>query len=372
MAREKIIGLEVDEFLERYDLTRRAFDKTELKVHDLDAIARDHEKNKYQLTQAANYISNMLQQLPDVHSTKSRLKSPDGLVAKIIRKKIDSPERIINLDNYEIEITDLIGVRALHLFKGQWKPISEYARTLGKEIEQPVAYHRAGDSEEILKAFLDSNLRTEVRVVGYRSVHHVIGCAMGAKTHPVEIQIRTVFEEAWAEIDHIVRYPRKTDNPELAGFLKLFNSFAGTADDMGTYLMTLREWLGKQKNLADTERKRADKLEVQVAQLKISDTERRNLQSEIAAIRKAAEVATPPPFISTNSASVWAAGNPTVSPYLTGNINVSPYVVGGFNTGSIYDSETVKTCPNGHLFKAPAFGVSVLGNRCPICSAQVP
>jgi putative GTP pyrophosphokinase len=359
MTREKVLGVELEEFLERHDLPRRDFDKTGLKVDDLDGIAKDHESKRYQLTQAANYISSMLQQVPDVHSIKYRLKTSDGLVAKIIRKKIESPDRIVDIGNYEIEITDLIGVRALHLFKGQWKPISDYAKNQGKEIEQPVAYHRAGDAEEILQAFRDSGLRTEVRAVGYRSVHHVISCAMGMKTHPVEIQIRTVFEEAWAEIDHIVRYPRKTDNPELSGYLKLFNSFAGTADDMGTYLMTLREWLGKQRDLADKERKRADRLEQQVAQLKISENERRNLQGEIAALRKAASVAIQPPvFVSTSVAS------PDV-------YQVAEASVVGFNFLGGSETETVKTCPNGHLFRVPSAVFTIGGHQCPMCTARV-
>jgi putative GTP pyrophosphokinase len=363
MAREKLLGVELGEFLERHDLTHKDFDKTKLKAEDLNAIAKDHETKKYQLTQAANYVSNMLQQVPEVHSTKSRLKTPDGLVAKVIRKKLDSPERVIDLANYEIEITDLIGVRALHLFKGQWKPISDYARTLGKEIEQPVAYYRSGDSEEIVQGFRDAGLRPEVRVVGYRSVHHVISCAMGVKIHPVEIQIRTVFEEAWAEIDHIVRYPRKTDNPELAGFLKLFNSFAGTADDMGTYLMTLREWLNKHKDSADRERKRADRLEQQIAQLKISELDRKNLQAQVAELRKAASVATPPVFVST-SASAFSMGT-DMAPYMTAIAGAS-----GFN--SVYGTESVKSCPNGHIFKVPSSFYAVGGHQCPMCTARVP
>jgi putative GTP pyrophosphokinase len=361
MTREKVLGVDLEEFLERHDIRRTEFDKTGLKDSDLDAIARDHESQRHQLTQVANYVANTLQQVAEVHSVKSRLKSADGLVAKIIRKRIETQDRIINIENYRTEITDLVGVRALHLFKDQWKPILGFAKNLGKEVEQPVAYHRAGDAEEILQAFRDAGLRTEVRAVGYRSVHHVISCGMGMNTHPVEIQIRTVFEEAWAEIDHIVRYPRKTDNPELAGYLKLFNSFAGTADDMGTYLMTLREWLSKHKDSADKERRRADRLQQQVAQLKISDSDRKNLQGEIAALRRAASVASPPLFVSTNT----AFPPQTIS---AGSVSIGNSFFGG------PASETIKTCPNGHIFKVPApFSAysAISGNQCPVCKAWV-
>jgi putative GTP pyrophosphokinase len=359
--REKVLGVDLEEFLEEHDLPRRDFDKTGLKADELDAIARDHASKKDQLTNVANLVANTLQQVPDVHSIKSRIKSPDSLAAKLIRKRIETPDRVINIGSYEKEITDLIGVRALHLFKGQWKPISDFTRKEWVELEQPVAYYRAGDAEEVVQAFQAAGLRTEARVAGYRSVHHSISCSPGRKAFPVEIQIRTVFEEAWAEIDHIVRYPRTTGNPELAGFLKLFNSFAGTADDMGTYLMTLRQWLSDHKESVARERTRADKLEAQVARLKISDLERRELQREIDAMRNAPAPPSPPFFVSTNTAvsSNWAI--PEVSAFTTGvNLNITPEMV---------NPEVVKSCPNGHVFKAPSIVIGL--QSCPVCNAWV-
>jgi putative GTP pyrophosphokinase len=358
--REKVLGLDIEEFLEKHDLARKDFDKTGLKIGELDAIGCDHAGKKEQLTLVANLVANTLQPAPDVHSVKSRIKSPDSVVAKLIRKRIENPERVIDIDNYEKEITDLIGVRALHLFKGQWKPISDFTRNQWEELEQPVAYHRAGDAEEVVQAFQSGGLRTEVRVAGYRSVHHIISSSPGKKAVPVEIQIRTVFEEAWAEIDHIVRYPRKTDDRELAGFLKLFNSFAGTADDMGTYLMTLRQWLSDHKDSVERERARAEKLEAQVARLQISERERKSLQAEIAALRSAPAI-TPPVFVSTNSdfssSGLYGLTQPA-------NWN-QPSALGQM-------IEMVKSCPNGHIVKGLGHGTYVVGGlRCPICNAVV-
>jgi putative GTP pyrophosphokinase len=408
MNKEKILGVDLDGFLKNHDLVRVDFEKTRLKAEQLNAIAKDHESKRHQLTQVANYVSNMLQQVKEVHSVKTRLKSADGLVAKIIRKRIESPDRIIELANYESQITDLIGVRALHLFKDQWKPILDYARSQGNEVEPPIAYYRAGDSEEMLDAFRASGLKTVVRDVGYRSVHQVISCGMGKKTHPVEIQIRTVFEEGWAEIDHIVRYPRKTDNPELAGFLKLFNSFAGTADDMGTYLMTLRAWLIDHKESVEREKTRADRLEVQVGMLQMDEGVRKKMQEEIAALRKAASVATPPLFVSTNTSgpgfasslssllgeSVKSGSVLSISESLK---NTSAFSIGeslkntsAFSIGesmknasvlSIGDSmknastlsfvSTTKSCPNGHVLYLAPDRISLGGTVCPTCGVTV-
>jgi len=361
VTREKLLNSDLENFLSEHDILRGEFDKTGLDVAELNAIARDHTDKTGHLTLVADLVSNTLQRVSQVHSVKARLKSADSLVAKVIRKGIEKPDRIIDLKTYEKEITDLVGVRALHLFKGQWKPISEFAKNEWEEIDPPVAYHRAGDADEVIRDFQNSGLRTEVRLAGYRSVHHVIGCVLGRTGHPVEIQIRTVFEEAWAEIDHIVRYPRKSDNPELAGFLRLFNAFAGTADDMGTYLMSLRQWLVEYRESVSKERKRADNLEAQVARLKISERERVELQREIAAIRTAAATLSPPVFMSTSTGpgQVFNMGN---SPMSGGAVFDAPYVV----------PNVVKTCPNGHFFNVPAIGLTGFGgHRCPMCNASV-
>jgi putative GTP pyrophosphokinase len=398
MSKEKILGVDLDIFLKNHDLLRIEFENTGLEVDELTAIANDHDGKKTKLTQVASFVSNMLQPVTEVHSIKSRLKSLDGLVTKIIQKRIESPERIINLANYEKEITDLIGVRALHLFKYQWKPILDFAKSQGTEVERPVAYHRSGDAEEVLKAFRDAGLRTEVRSAGYRSVHLVISCGMGLKTHPVEIQIRTVFEEAWAEIDHIVRYPRKTENPELAGFLKLFNSFAGTADDMGTYLMTLRAWLSDHNDSVKRERERADSLEVQVAQLKISEGQKKALQGEIAALRQAATVAAPPVFVSTNTSPfLYSAGTSLADMMKASGANIADTIKVSSASSSIAEMikassgsivadslkgsslsvagslSITKSCPSGHVFSVPAnSGQVTLGvHTCPTCKAVV-
>ena len=124
MAREKILGIDLEELGQKDPLLAQGIRQDRAsKPMSSDAIARDHEGKKHQLTPVANYLSNMLQLVPEVHSVKSRLKNPVSLVAKMIRKRMEAPERIISFENYEKEITDLIGVRALHLFKGQWKPV---------------------------------------------------------------------------------------------------------------------------------------------------------------------------------------------------------------------------------------------------------
>jgi putative GTP pyrophosphokinase len=62
---------------------------------------------------------------------------------------------------------------------------------------------------------------------GYRSIHYIIESSPIKTKFTSEIQVRTIFEEGWSEIDHNIRYPYDLENPILKGYLILFNRLAG-------------------------------------------------------------------------------------------------------------------------------------------------
>src|SRR5690606_29677137 len=66
-------------------------------------------------------------------------------------------------------------------------------------------------------------------------------------TYFAEIQVRTIFEEGWSEIDHTIRYPYDQENPIYGQFLMILNRLAGSADEMGTFIMFLKNTLYEQK-----------------------------------------------------------------------------------------------------------------------------
>ena len=95
---------------------------------------------------------------------------------------------------------------------------------------------------EILKETMKHlNCEIIVREHGYRSVHYLIQTQSETREKLfVEMQVRTVFEEAWSEIDHIIRYPYDVDNPILNDYLSIFNRIVGSADEMGTFIKNLK------------------------------------------------------------------------------------------------------------------------------------
>lgn len=65
----------------------------------------------------------------------------------------------------------------------------------------------------------------------YRSVHYIIKY----KGVYLEIQVRTLFEESWGEIDHALVYPYYVDDPVMSQYTQLLNRISGLADEMGSF-----------------------------------------------------------------------------------------------------------------------------------------
>lgn len=60
----------------------------------------------------------------------------------------------------------------------------------------------------------------------------------------LEVQVRTLFEEGWGEIDHHILYPYKKQNPMLTEFSELLNRLAGMGDEMASFYRRLRMFRG--------------------------------------------------------------------------------------------------------------------------------
>lgn len=248
------------EFLEKYRIPTEVFDATNLAWADLEAIHVHYTSLLSDLESAAETISNYLMKVERVHSVRYRTKDAEHLIEKIIRKRKEKPDRVIDIDNYLTQVTDLIGLRAIHLFKEDWLSIHRAVTNkwdLKDDDEDSRAYIREGDNEAHQIAFREAGLAVKTHPRGYRSIHYV------AKTKPAktefyaEIQVRTIFEEGWSEIDHNVMYPYELENPLYSAFSSILNRLAGSADEMGSFITLLRaevtarggEMLEKQKEV---------------------------------------------------------------------------------------------------------------------------
>lgn len=148
-----------------------------------------------------------------VHSFKWRLKDPDHLRDKLKRKLIEVKEKKrefrITKENLFFKINDLVGIRILHLHTRQIEAIDKILKGLLREgqfeiIEGPFARTWDDETKEFFKTI---GIRTRQSGPSmYTSVHYVIDSNSRTR-YTAEIQVRTLAEELWGEVAHVIDYP---------------------------------------------------------------------------------------------------------------------------------------------------------------------
>lgn len=155
------------------------------------------------------------------------MKNESHLRAKVLRKIADGKE--ITPENLFQSVTDLVGVRVLHLHQAQFpaihgeilKRVEEGDWVLG---ENPKAFTWDPESKIFFEGL---RLETEIRPTFYTSIHYLV------RPNPesplcCEIQVRTLFEEIWGEIDHLLNYPDPSESIACKEQLRTLAKLVGT------------------------------------------------------------------------------------------------------------------------------------------------
>jgi Uncharacterized protein conserved in bacteria len=231
------MSIERDAFLKKYKI-KDDFLRSNISWNELQEIADDYERLMPEFQKiAVNYV-NQLNALPEVHSVRFRLKDIEHLIEKIIRKSIEYEETnsVYNIETYLYEITDIIGIRALYVFKSDYYPLhNSIVREFKKSFcEKPQIKLRRGDNEKIYEGL--KNVEFQFNET-YRSIHYTIRYMDGDIVAPIEIQTRSIFEEGWSEINHKLLYKNNgLHNDEkmlLNQASSILSSLAGDCDTLG-------------------------------------------------------------------------------------------------------------------------------------------
>ena len=281
-------------FLLKNHINKDTWENARIEWSILQAIATDHQAESQRLGNIANSIANEIQKFDKVHSVRWRVKDSDHLLEKIVRKRAENNEKYenISLDNYYECVSDLVGIRALHLFKRDCFEIVFSLKKLWNQIETPVAYVRSGDSDEFDLMFRSNGFEVKVHPAGYRSIHYVFESHPNKRKLVTEVQVRTIFEEGWSEIDHKIRYPNFSDNKLVGYFLAIFNRLAGNADEMGGFILGLDAYLSELEKQTATaiKEKNATLREMEKALNQLGSVEKQNQNSNDIIDRLKAEV----------------------------------------------------------------------------------
>jgi len=169
-----------------------------------------------------------------IHTISHRIKEENSLMSKILNKG----EKYASLN----DITDILGIRIISYFEDDVKNISEIIKTEFKVDDK--------NSEDKIGK-LDYNQ------FGYRSVHYI--CSLNSKRAGLkeykkyydfkfEIQIRSLLQHGWAEIEHDLGYKNEIDIPvhlkrdfsRISGLLELADlEFIRIKESIKTYFESI-------------------------------------------------------------------------------------------------------------------------------------
>lgn len=206
-----------------------------MNMEDVDKIVKTYEDEKHTFERFMNAVVDTFKLEPAlniygnsiIYTIKSRLKDPEHLRDKIARKWDN--ENPLTSDNIFERVTDLAGVRVLHLYQDQFSILHEHIQ---KQVdngdwflkESPVAYSWDPESTNY---FQELGLEPKIKESYYTSIHYVV-MPKADSNICCEIQVRTLFEEIWGEIDHTINYPHPTENRSCKEQLRVLSKLVST------------------------------------------------------------------------------------------------------------------------------------------------
>ena len=160
-----------------------------------------------------------------IHQVVARAKGAASLLRKVRRKGYGEPHA---------QVTDLVGVRVVTYFFDEVDPIVGRLRRVF-EIDEARS--------------TDKRAQLDVRAFGYRSVHLIVKAGhltgIEGRGAPMlrdlwfEIQVRSILEHAWAEVEHDIVYKSGVSYPEAA--TRRFAALAAQLEELDRGFLALRE-----------------------------------------------------------------------------------------------------------------------------------
>lgn len=242
-------------FLQNYHL-KDEFEKSGYQWSELMEIAKQFEedRNKKYPELVQKYISRVAT-FDAIHSYRYRIKETDSFIKKMIMKANQKGKKV-TLDNYLTNITDLLGIRVLYVFKEDYyivhKQLMEaYQHQLVENVHIKL---QKGDDISIYEKILDCDPVPEYNST-YRSIHYTL-CAEENNSRGVrlEIQTRTIFEEGWSEINHKLVYKNQdvADYFVLLQASKILSTLVGNCDTLGMLMKSIYdEYMNRKSNNID-------------------------------------------------------------------------------------------------------------------------
>jgi len=221
-------------FYSKYCINDLQLKKCGLKWKDLVSIHNDYIGKKSFYEPIAALIVGWLRLSPQCHAVTSRIKHEEHVIEKIIRESKDMKRPFATLKNYTNKLDDLIGARLIHKFKDEWEDIHDWIISELPVVRKPEAHVYKLDPKKIIDDLRKKGFVIKIKEVGYRSLHYHTKFVLNKNRYLAEIQVRTLYEDAWGEVDHKIRYPYKKEDYRLNETFEKASCVAGLADGFGS------------------------------------------------------------------------------------------------------------------------------------------
>ncbi len=240
---DKCLFLSKNRITDAYKKAELIDNKIWNELQKIDINYNEYSKNCNAIAQRVLFEILDSSELKDIHSARYRVKDKNSLLVKIVKKKskvsLDESYdydiekyRNLNSSNYYKIMTDLIGIRILIRYREQWVMVHDWIMNKyykGDEhfiknhlndytshpnesfiAEKPKLYYRNRNDlyfyEQVGRDVFEPIESKE----GYNSIHYIIN--IDGKY--IELQVRTIFDEAWCESTHDVVYKNKNKKLE--------------------------------------------------------------------------------------------------------------------------------------------------------------
>jgi len=171
----------------------------------LNQLEKEYDAKKDFYIKAAKTLKNLIINLLDDKFNKTnvlyRIKERNSCSEKISRKYIERLEQESNIKIEEL-LTDLIGIRIICMYESEIKDIAEL---LEQEFD---LLEKTDKTQELLKndnAFGYKGLHLDIKLQDKRTELTEYNTY---KDLQFEIQIRTIIQNAWSELDHQIKYKK--------------------------------------------------------------------------------------------------------------------------------------------------------------------
>jgi ppGpp synthetase/RelA/SpoT-type nucleotidyltranferase len=191
-----------------------------------------NEKEKYR--KLAEYIVQLIRDDPSspkesLHTIVYRIKDEFRLIEKIDEQNeaLEAGASLISGKNYQARVGDLLGVRIICLRLSDIGKVEAYLRLLSEE--SILRFIKGPDRKKSFILPVDPGESIpdgmDLTYSGYSSTHYQatlgenLDAPSGMEDFQFELQLRTILEEAWGEIDHKYRYVRSRNGAALPDYI---------------------------------------------------------------------------------------------------------------------------------------------------------